>query len=74
MIRLLGQQSGFDHAGTVLIDAGKEARFHDVRRLKGLCASPDSIAGLKVFADRLLVPESEHSLKFGAGAGIVDSD
>jgi len=74
VIRLLGQQSGFDHAGTVLIDAGKEARFHDVRRLKGLCASPDSIAGLKVFADRLLVPESEHSLKFGAGAGIVDSD
>jgi len=74
VICLLAQQSGFDHAGTVVIDAGKETRFHDVRRLKGLCANPDTIARLKVFADRLLVPESEHSLKFGAGAGIVDSD
>lgn len=73
-IRLSAEQSGFDGAGTVLVDSEKEARFHDVRRLKGLCANPDSIVQLKVFSDRLLVPESEHSLKFGAGAGIVDSD
>jgi len=74
VIRLLVQQSGPDGVGTVLVDSEKESRFYGVRRLKGLCASPDSIAQLKVFADRLLVPESEHSLKFGAGAGIVDSD
>ena len=74
VIRLLAQQSGSDCIGTVLVDADKESRFYDVRRLKGLCANPDSIGRLKVFADRLLVPESEYSLKFGAGAGIVDSD
>ena len=74
VIRLSAEQSGFDGAGTVLINGEKEARFHEVCRLKGLCASPDIIAQLKIFSDRLLVPESEHSLKFGAGAGIVDSD
>ncbi len=74
VIRLLAQQSGSDGVGTVLVDPEKESRFYDTRRLKGLCASPETIARLKVFADRLLVPESEHSLKFGAGAGIVDSD
>ena len=74
VIRLSAEQSEFDGAGTVLIDPEKEARFHEVCRLKGLCASPDIIAQLKSFSDRLLVPESEHSLKFGAGAGIVDSD
>ena len=74
VIHLSAEQSEFDGAGTVLIDPEKEARFHEVCRLKGLCASPDIIAQLKSFSDRLLVPESEHSLKFGAGAGIVDSD
>tara|TARA_Y100001960_G_scaffold167620_1_gene176121 strand:- start:3280 stop:3999 length:720 start_codon:yes stop_codon:yes gene_type:complete len=74
VIRLSTEQSGFDGEGTVLIDVEKEARFQEVCRLKGLCASPDIIAQLKTFSDRLLVPESEHSLKFGAGAGIVDSD
>ena len=74
VIRLSAEQSGFDGAGTVLIDGVKEERFYEVCRLKGLCASPAVIAQLKAFSDRLLVPESEHSLKFGAGAGIVDSD
>ena len=74
VIRLSAEQSGFDGVGTALIDGEKEARVHEVCRLKGLCASPEIIAQLKTFSDRLLVPESEHSLKFGAGAGIVDSD
>ena len=74
VLRLSAEQTGFEAAGTVLIDDGKEARFHEVCRLKGLCASPDIVVRLKTFSDRLLVPESEHSLKFGAGAGIVDSD
>ena len=74
VIRLSAEQSGFDGAGTVLIDRVKEERFFEVCRLNGLCASPAIIAQLKAFSDRLLVPESEHSLKFGAGAGIVDSD
>lgn len=74
VIRLSAERSRFDDAGTVLVDREKEARFNEICRLKGLCASPDIIAQLKAFSDRLLVPESEHSLKFGAGAGIVDSD
>ena len=74
VIRLSAEQSGFDGAGTVLIDRVKEERFFEICRLKGLCASPAIITQLKAFSDRLLVPESEHSLKFGAGAGIVDSD
>ncbi len=74
VIRLSTEHSGFDSAGTVLIDRVKEERFFEVCRLKGLCASPAIIAQLKAFSDRLLVPESEHSLKYGAGAGIVDSD
>ena len=61
-------------SGTVILDGAREAQFQQTCETDGLCANPDSIHGLQSLADRLLVPESERSLNFGAGAGIVDSD
>ena len=74
-IRLWVSNDAVDHSsGTLLLDAAKEAQLERICETEGLCASPASIRGLKSLADRLLVPESERSLKFGAGAGLVDSD
>lgn len=74
-IRLWASNDAVDHtSGTLLLDGAKEEALQQICETEGLCANPDSIRGLKNLADRLLVPESEHSLKFGAGAGIVDSD
>ena len=74
-IRLWVSNDVVDHcSGTLLLDAAKEAQLQRICETEGLCASPASIRGLKSLADRLLVPESERSLKFGAGAGLVDSD
>ncbi|MBJ80521.1 MAG: hypothetical protein CMH60_04315 [Myxococcales bacterium] len=61
-------------SGVLLLDSVKEEKYHHICETDGLCANPDSIHGLQSLADRLLVPESDRSLKFGAGAGIVDSD
>jgi hypothetical protein len=74
-IRLWASNDAVDHtSGTLLLDGAREAQLHQICEAEGLCANPDSIRGLKTLADRLLVPESERSLKFGAGAGLVDSD
>lgn len=61
-------------AGTVLVDAARERQCHLDCEAKGLTADEKTLRGLKSLANRLLVPESERSLRFGAGAGIIDSD
>ena len=74
-VRLRSSKGMVDCArGTLLLDGAREAQLHQICEAEGLCANPDSIRSLKTLADRLLIPESERSLKFGAGAGIVDSD
>lgn len=40
----------------------------------GLTADATSVACLKAFADRMLVLESDRSLRQGAGAGVIDAD
>ena len=61
-------------AGTVLVDGARERQCHLDCETEGLTADEKTVRGLKSLADRLLVPESERSLRFGAGAGIIDSD
>ena len=60
--------------GAVLVDADREIQFLLVCESEGLSADENNIRRLQSLADRLLVPESQHSLKYGAGAGIVDTD
>jgi hypothetical protein len=45
-----------------------------VGRRAGLTADATSVACLKALADRMLVLESDRSLRQGAGAGIIDAD
>jgi hypothetical protein len=45
-----------------------------VGRRAGLTADASSVACLKAFADRMLVLESDRSLRQGAGAGVIDAD
>ena len=40
----------------------------------GLTADAASVARLKAFANRMLVSESDRSLRQGAGAGVIDAD
>ncbi len=58
----------------ILLDADTEAVALESARTDGLTVNADTVQGLRSFALRLLVPESEQSLRFGAGAGINDTD
>ena len=58
----------------ILLDADTEARALEITRTEGLTVNAKTVEGLRSFASRLLVPESEQSLRFGAGAGINDTD
>jgi len=58
----------------ILLDADNEARALEIAQTEGLTVNAETVEGLRSFASRLLVPESEQSLRFGAGAGINDTD
>jgi hypothetical protein len=61
-------------AAEVLLDrALEERRLQEVDAV-GLSVSRSIVEKLQQFAALLLVSETEQSLKFGAGAGLVDSD
>lgn len=62
-----------DGAELVLDDSLAEDHIR-VGRRAGLTADATSVACLKAFADRMLVLESDRSLRQGAGAGVIDAD
>ncbi len=60
--------------GEILLDRESEERYLQEVDAVGLSVSRRIIEKLQQFAALLLVSETEQSLKFGAGAGLVDSD
>ena len=60
--------------GEILLDRESEERYLQEIDAIGLSVSRSIIEKLQQFASLLLVSETEQSLKFGAGAGLVDSD
>ena len=62
-----------DGAELVLDDSLAEDHIR-VGRRAGLTVDATSVACLKAFADRMLVLESDRSLRQGAGAGVIDAD
>jgi len=58
----------------VLLDRAREERRLQEVDAVGLSVSRSIVDKLQQFAALLLVSETEQSLKFGAGAGLVDSD
>ena len=62
-----------DDAELILDDSLAEDHVR-VGRRAGLTADPASVACLKAFANRMLVSESDRSLRQGAGAGVIDAD
>ncbi|MBT6065327.1 MAG: DUF3726 domain-containing protein [Proteobacteria bacterium] len=60
--------------GEILLDRESEEQYLREVDGVGLSVSRSIIEKLQQFASLLLVSETEQSLKFGAGAGLVDSD
>ncbi len=73
VIRAKGAIADTTH-GDILVDGESEAHLMSHCREKGLNATTEVIRDLQSLASRLLVPETEQSLRFGAGAGIIATD
>jgi|TARA_B100000953_G_C17777476_1_gene344405 hypothetical protein len=58
----------------LILDESLEEDLVRTGRRAGLAGDATSVACLKAFADRMLVLESERSLRQGAGAGVIDAD
>ena len=64
----------FDREGDTVLDGDAERLALERSWQEGLVVAAETVEGLQHYASRLLVPESDQSLRFGAGAGIIDSD
>jgi hypothetical protein len=73
IVQNVDTQPSHDGAELVLDDSLAEDHVR-VGRRAGLTVDATSVACLKAFADRMLVLESDRSLRQGAGAGVIDAD
>lgn len=70
----MGDAQNPDLRGEIVLDTDAERIALERSSQEGLVVASETVKGLRHYASRLLVPESDQSLRFGAGAGIIDSD